>query len=144
MWKRQNKKGFTLVELMIVVAIIGVLAAVCVPLYRSYIQRSRVRALVYPGLHSIETNIALYYASMGKMPPATDLPGMMLEADTTYFHVGMAGDDLVITIDSPAENSRLHRMHDMVMFLTPDTEDFKIRTWLLSGNLAIYLGINTA
>jgi type IV pilus assembly protein PilA len=140
---RQNRKGFTLVELMIVVAIIGVLAAVCVPLYRSYIQRSRVKALVYPGLHSIETSISLYYASMGRMPDAADLPEMMLEANTTYFHVGMAGDDLVITIDSSGESSKLKRMHDLVMFLTPDKEDFKIRTWLLSGNLAIYLGINT-
>jgi len=143
MLKRHNKEGFTLVELMIVVAIIGVLAAVCVPLYRSYIQRSRVKSLVYPGLHSIETNISLYYAAMGRVPTNADLPEMMFEADTTYFHVGMSGDDLVITIDSPVEDSRLQRMHGMTMFLTPDTNDIKIRTWLLSGNLANYLGINT-
>ena len=128
---------------MIVVAIIGVLAAVCVPLYRSYIQRSRVKALVYPGLHVIQSNISLYYASMGRMPDAADLPEMMLDANTSYFHVGMFGDDLVITIDSPAEDSKLRRMHDMVMLLTPDTQDFKIRTWLVSGTLATYLGINT-
>ena len=64
----KNQKGFTLIEMMMVVAIIGILAAVCIPLYMSYIQKSRIRSLVYPGLHIIETNISLYYASTGLIP----------------------------------------------------------------------------
>jgi len=143
MFKRLKQRGFTLVELMIVVTIVGILAAVCVPLYMSYIQRARIKALVYPGLHAIESNISLYYASMGKMPTNADLPEMMLEANTSHFHVGLAGDDLVITIDSPEETSKMHKMHGMVMFLTPDTLHYKIQTWLVRGSLANYLGINT-
>jgi prepilin-type N-terminal cleavage/methylation domain-containing protein len=37
----QNKKGFTLIELMIVVAIIAILAMIAVPMYQRYIERSR-------------------------------------------------------------------------------------------------------
>jgi len=139
----QGFQGFTLVELMIVVAIIGILAMVAVPIYMNYIQKSRVRTYVYPGLHSIETNISLYYAAMGRMPTASDLPEIMLEADTTYFNVSMLGDDLIITIDSLDPSSKLSKMHDKVMFLTPDTSNWKIRTWTVRGSLARYLGIGT-
>ena len=143
-FRRSNKKGFTLVELMIVMAIVGILASVCIPLYMSYIQRSRVRVYVYPGLHIIETNIALHYASTSTMPPASDLPKMWEEADTKYFHANIVGNDLVITIDSPpGPDSKLSRMHDMTMYLTPDTDNLNIRTWTVRGTLAEFLGINT-
>ncbi|ENW2826213.1 pilin, partial [Neisseria gonorrhoeae] len=78
------QKGFTLIELMIVIAIVGILAAVALPAYQDYTARAQVSEaiLLAEGQKSAVTE---YYLNHGKWPadngaagvasPATDIKG---------------------------------------------------------------------
>ena len=65
----RRHKGFTLIELMIVIAIIGVLAAIAIPAYQDYIVRAQA-AEALEMLTGTKAPLAEYYADKGRWPGA--------------------------------------------------------------------------
>ena len=68
------QKGFTLIELMIVIAIIGILAAIAIPAYQNYTIRSQVTEGLTLG-DGWKTAISEYYANTGCWPVVGNLTG---------------------------------------------------------------------
>ena len=67
--RKQLQSGFTLIELMIVVAIVGILAAIAIPAYQDYLTRSKVSECAAT-LGACKTSIAEFAADKGGRLPA--------------------------------------------------------------------------
>ena len=80
-----KQKGFTLIELMIVVAIIGILAAIAIPQYNKYVARTQVtEAFVY--MAPIKQALILYHQENGQFPT-------MVGVDDRHDALGIAHRD---------------------------------------------------
>ena len=69
--KMRNQRGFTLVELMIVVAIIGILTAIAFPLYANIQARARV-AKAQADVRTLASAVVVYSAHTGGLPTGLD------------------------------------------------------------------------
>ena len=78
---KQVQKGFTLIELMIVIAIVGILAAVALPAYQDYTVRAKMsEALATSG--EAKTNVTEYYVANGYLPANSADAGVRGNVDT--------------------------------------------------------------
>jgi len=97
--KRHLQSGFTLIELMIVVAIIGILAAIAIPAYQDYTKRAHVSEGLALAA-GVKTAVAEFIASTGRMPGSNDSAGLAANTDikgNAVTQVGVGSDSAVGT-----------------------------------------------
>jgi type IV pilus assembly protein PilE len=93
---RFRSKGFTLIELMIVVAIVGILAAIAYPNYTEYTKRSQRSAIA--SLLSEQTQaLERYYSQRGQYSDVTGSP-LTLSGGNTYYTIAAVRDTQTYTL----------------------------------------------
>jgi type IV pilus assembly protein PilA len=96
---KNAQKGFTLIELMIVVAIIGILAAIAIPAYSDYTKRAKVTELVTAG-SACKASVSEYFQSQGAYPTTIDAAGCSAQSTAKIASLALAAAGGTITVTS--------------------------------------------
>ena len=94
----KKQQGFTLIELMIVVAIIGILAAIAIPQYQNYVIRSKMSEVVNIA-GNVKTAVAETYQTSGNWPSDLQSAGLDSSINSNYVKSVTMGSNGAFTVD---------------------------------------------
>ena len=134
--KRSIQKGFTLIELMIVVAIIGILAAVALPAYQDYTARAQVSE-AFSLASGQKGAVAEYYSNQGVMPTTNASAGIPTNTDIKGKYVKQVdiGTSGIITATMQASGVGKD-LENMTLILAPVVNNGSI-DWNCTGGTIV-------
>ncbi|SEJ31398.1 pilin [Frateuria terrea] len=119
--KKNLQKGFTLIELMIVVAIIAILAAIAIPAYQDYTIRSQVSEGMSLS-DGAKTAVAEYYSNKGTWPLSNGLAGLSTSTDIKGSYVQSVSVDsgkITATYSSASPEKASTKINTKTLVLSP-------------------------
>jgi type IV pilus assembly protein PilA len=133
----KNQKGFTLIELMIVVAIIAILAAIAISQYQDYVIRSQVSegSSLADG---VKTAVGEYVNNRGVFPPTNVSAGLAVPASingTYVSQVDAAGGPIIATYANNGTQKANDQIDGLTLTFSPITQAGSIKWNCISGGL---------
>lgn len=126
--KQQTQKGFTLIELMIVVAIIGILAAVALPAYQDYTVRAKATEMMLAASAG-KVQVAEFFQVNAALPAAASLT---LPTQSSAYVASVAQSAGIITVTGKAGVTGLS---GATITLTPTDSGGGVLSWACSGSV---------
>ncbi|WP_293368020.1 pilin [Nevskia sp.] len=127
---KKVQQGFTLIELMIVVAIIGILAAIALPAYQDYTNRAKVSELVVAA-DACKTAVTESFAAVGTLPVSAGDAGCI--TDATRYVSSLAVADGVITVTAQSISANING--DTIIFTPSSTAGGALNWACTTGTL---------
>lgn len=122
---KRIQQGFTLIELMIVVAIIGILAAVALPAYQDYTVRAKVSELML-AVSAGKTPIAEFYQIKGTLPNSGSVS---IDSQSSQYVSSVTWDGTSIVGTSASTNMGNSAAHSKTVALKPEPASGGVLNW---------------
>jgi type IV pilus assembly protein PilA len=129
------QKGFTLIELMIVIAIIGILAAVALPAYQDYTVRAKTSEVVLAASGG-KTAVAEAYQTLGHMPANQTSAGFTSQVSPYVSGVAYTYTDATHATITATASTKEAKISNSTVTLAGTADTNGVISWVCSGSIA--------